>query len=105
MNYDLNQAASVLNKGQLQRIEDGQGSRVFCISGCLWLTQQGSPRDIVLNAGDEATLSHEGTTIVMALSDSRWLHAEAPASATPAKAQGHTLTALSAGLRRTLWLA
>jgi hypothetical protein len=105
MNNDLNQAASVLNKGQLQRIEDGQGSRVLCISGCLWLTQQGSPRDIVLNAGDEATLSHDGTTIVMALSDSRWLHAEAPTGAAPAKAHGKRLTALTAGMRRALWLA
>ena len=105
MNYDLNQAASVLNKGQLQRIEDGQGSRVFCISGCLWLTQQGSPRDIVLNAGDEALLSQDGTTIVMALSDSRWLHTEAPSGATPAKTHRESLTALSAGVRRALWLA
>ena len=105
MNNDLNQATSVLNKGQLQRIEDGQGSRVLCISGCLWLTQQGSRRDIVLNAGDEFTVSHGGTTIVMALRDSRWLHAETPASATLAEAHGNRLTALSAGVRRALWLA
>ena len=105
MNNDLNQAASVLNRGQLQRIEDGQGSRVLCISGCLWLTQRGSPRDVVLNAGDEFTLSEDGTTIVMALSDSRWLHAELPVAATAAKAQGNRLTALSAGVRRALWLA
>jgi len=103
MNNDLNRAASVLNKGQLQRIEDGQGSRVLCISGCLWLTQQGSTRDIVLNAGDEFTLSQDGTAIVMALSDSRWLHAEAPAHAPQAvKAYGRSL---SAGVRRALWLA
>jgi len=105
MNNDLNQAASVLNKGRLQRIEDGQGSRVLCISGCLWLTQQDSPCDIVLNAGDEASLSHGGTTIVMALSDSRWLHSEAPGGATPAKTHGKSLSALSAGVRRALWLA
>ncbi len=105
MNNDLNQAASVLNRGQLQRIEDGQGSRVLCISGCLWLTQQGSSRDVVLNAGDEFTLSRDGTTIVMALSDSRWLHTAAPAGARPAGARGDTLTALTAGVRRALWLA
>ena len=105
MNNDLNRAASVLNKGQLQRIEDGQGSRVLCVSGCLWLTQEGSQRDIVLNAGDEFTLSHDGTTIVMALSDSRWLHAEAPVATAAAKVDGSRLTALTAGVRRALWLA
>lgn len=105
MNNDLIQAARVLNKGQLQRIEDGRGSRVLCIGGCLWVTQQGSRRDIVLNAGDEFTLSRDGTTIVMALCDSRWLRAEAPMGATPAKAHGTRLTALSAGVRRALWLA
>jgi len=105
MNNDLNRAASTLNKGQLQRIEDGQGSRVLCISGCLWLTQEGSPRDVVLNAGDEFTLSRNGTTIVMALSASRWLHTEAPAGARPARVHGDTLSALTAGVRRALWLA
>jgi hypothetical protein len=39
----------------------------------------------------------------MALSDSRWLHAEVPAIAPPAvKAFGKSL---SAGVRRALWLA
>jgi hypothetical protein len=105
MNHDLNQTTRVFNKGQLQRIEDGQGDRVLCVSGCLWLTQQGSRRDIVLNAGDEVALSHDGTTIVMALSDSRWLHAKVPVRAAPARIHGKALEALSAGVRRALWLA
>ena len=54
MNHDLNQSSTFLARGTLQRIDDGRGTWVQCLSGTLWLTQQNDARDIVLEAGDEA---------------------------------------------------
>ena len=106
MNNDLNRAASALNKGQLQRIEDGQGSRVLCISGCLWLTQQGSRRDIVLNAGDEIHPvprrhhdRHGAERFALAACRGAWSAHGQPES------PWRQADALSAGVRRALWLA
>lgn len=73
MKTDLSLAASTLARGQLQRIEDGRGLLVQCLGGRLWLTQEGERRDIVLEAGDEAPIEHDGLTILSALRDSRYV--------------------------------
>lgn len=65
--------ATVLARGALQPITDGRGSCVQCLSGTLWLTQQGEVRDIVLEAGDMAVIERNGTSIVFALSDARFV--------------------------------
>jgi len=41
MHTDLKLAATVLKRGQLLRLQDAQGSLVLCLSGTLWLTQEG----------------------------------------------------------------
>ena len=73
MNNDLYRAAHDLAKGQLHRIHDGQGLRVQCLSGCLWLTQESDPRDVVLEAGDAFTIDRAGNTYLSALADSRFV--------------------------------
>ena len=73
MNHDLNQSSTFLARGTLQRIDDGRGTWVQCLSGTLWLTQQNDARDIVLEAGDEARIERTGTSIVSALSDARFV--------------------------------
>lgn len=73
MDTDLSRAANELAKGNLYRIRDGQGRRVECLSGCLWLTQHNDPRDIVLEAGDGFTIDRAGDTFLSALSDSRFV--------------------------------
>lgn len=96
MNSDLNLCATTLKRGQLQRIEDGQGRLVQCLSGTLWLTQHDDQRDIVLEAGDEALIERDGLSILSALSDARFvlsrepsplasLRRVRPASAVPAR--------------------
>ena len=52
MHTELNLAATSLQRGQLQRLQDARGSLVLCLSGTLWLTQEGDLQDIVLEAGD-----------------------------------------------------
>ncbi len=83
MNHDLNLSSTFLARGTLQRIDDGQGTWVQCLSGTLWLTQQDDARDIVLEAGDEARIERAGTSIVSALSDVRFvlLRGDAPPQA------------------------
>ncbi len=73
MDNDLYRAAHDIAKGQLHRIHDGQGLRVQCLSGCLWLTQRSDPRDVVLEAGDAFTIDRAGDTYLSALADSRFV--------------------------------
>jgi len=73
MNTDLNLSATHLRRGELLRVQAGQGSLVQCLNGTLWLTQDGDLRDIVLEAGDEALIERDGLSIISALSDSRFV--------------------------------
>ena len=73
MKTDLIHSATDLSRGQMLRIEDGQGSLVLCLNGTLWLTQEGDQRDIVLEAGEEALIEHDGLSILNALSDARFV--------------------------------
>jgi hypothetical protein len=73
MNTDLNLSSTRLQRGELQRINDGEGKRVLNLQGTLWLTQQGDARDVVLEAGDMARIEHDGLSIVSALSDARFV--------------------------------
>jgi hypothetical protein len=73
MHTDLTLAATSLKRGQLQRLQDARGSLVLCLSGSLWLTQEGSLKDVVLEAGDEARIDHDGLSILSALADSSFV--------------------------------
>ena len=50
MNNDLLRLAS-LAKGRVRRVGAAHGRRVECLSGALWITQDGDLRDIVLSRG------------------------------------------------------
>ena len=73
MNNDLNHAASHLVKGQLQRIQDGLGTRVLALRGRLWLTQEGDLRDIILDPGEDFLIDHQGASYLSALADSSFV--------------------------------
>jgi hypothetical protein len=73
MHTDLLTPAIELARGALHRIENGRGALVHCLRGRLWLTQEGEARDIVLDAGESATVEHDGLTILSALRDSSFL--------------------------------
>lgn len=73
MNNDLNHSATSLARGKLQRIQDGKGLQVLCLTGDLWLTQHADPRDIVLEAGDEFTIELNGASYLSALTDSSFV--------------------------------
>jgi hypothetical protein len=73
MRTDLNLAAIMLPRRALHRLEDARGQLVSCLTGTLWITQQGDGRDIVLQAGDDALIEHDGLTLLTALEDARFV--------------------------------
>ena len=66
----LGQSKLGLERDQLVAVRDGKGVRVACLSGALWITQEQSTADVVLEAGQSVVIDHPGLTLVMALSPS-----------------------------------
>ena len=83
MRNDLMFDTRPLAKGRIRRVHHPLGRRVECVSGALWVTQDGDPRDIVLTAGDSFAFDQRGDALISALDDSRFLLLEtcAPAAA------------------------
>jgi hypothetical protein len=56
--------ASVRLEGEtVLRIRDGRGTRLRCAGGIVWITQEGSANDTVLETGSDVTLEFDGTTL------------------------------------------
>ena len=62
MNNDLILGARTLAKGRIRHVPPHLGRRVECLSGALWITQDGDLRDIVLGAGRERSPSTVAAT-------------------------------------------
>lgn len=73
MNTDLRLPAISLHHGHTHQVKDGKGLRVACLTGTLWLTQQDDRRDIVLEAGDVATIERDGLSLLTALADAQFV--------------------------------
>ncbi|XHR27709.1 MAG: DUF2917 domain-containing protein [Chthoniobacteraceae bacterium] len=55
-------------KGELLRVPgDGGGFRIECRSGKVWITQEGDPRDLVLERGEAAETEGHGLVLVESL--------------------------------------
>jgi len=78
MNNDLNLSAQRLTRGALHTVRNGRGALLQCLAGTLWLTQEDDQRDIVLEAGEEKLIEHDGLSIVSALSDASFLLLRSP---------------------------
>jgi hypothetical protein len=73
MNTDFTAAARVLANGRIDRVGDPLGRRVECLTGCLWITQDGDLRDLVVQAGEGVLLDRPGAALISALADSQYL--------------------------------
>ena len=73
MNQDLINGSRSLDKGRIRRVHADKGRRVECLSGSLWITQDGDPRDIVLGAGEAFDFDRRGDALLSAFDDSRYL--------------------------------
>lgn len=59
-----------LVRGNMVRIEDGRGMMVRVVSGEVWITEEGDPRDRFVTAGRDVRIVSSGVTLVSALSRS-----------------------------------
>ena len=68
MNIELQSGGLRLERGQLLKVRDGEGSTVCALEGAVWITEDHQPKDIVLEAGQCYQLRNRGLAIVHALS-------------------------------------
>jgi|KBSMisStaDraftv2_1062788.scaffolds.fasta_scaffold264861_2 hypothetical protein len=52
-----------LNGDMVLRIRDGRGTRLRCAGGTVWVTQEGSANDTVLDMGTGMVVEFDGTTL------------------------------------------
>ena len=79
MNNDLLLGAHALGKGQVRRVHEVRGRRVECLSGAIWVTQDGDYRDIVLEAGEGFTFGDDGDVLLSGLANARYALLDASA--------------------------
>ena len=73
MNQDLINGSRSLDKGRIRHVRAEKGRRVECLSGSIWITQDGDLRDIVLGAGEAFDFDRRGDALLSAFDDSRYL--------------------------------
>lgn len=63
MSATARHASVHLNGDMVLRIRDGRGTRLRCAGGVVWVTQEGSANDTVLDMGTAMTVEFDGTTL------------------------------------------
>jgi hypothetical protein len=58
-----------LPQGTLLRVREGAGVAITTHEGEVWITEQNSPRDVLLRAGEQFRLGRPGLAIVQVLGD------------------------------------
>jgi DUF2917 family protein len=67
MKIELDADGLDLQAHQVVRFDDAVDTRVVCLRGQVWITQDDDPRDIVLGPGDDFTLDRRGLALATAL--------------------------------------
>lgn len=73
MNHDLLNGSRSLARRALHRLDLAIGDRIECLTGCLWVTHDGDPRDVILEAGQGHVVDRATPLLVSALEASRYL--------------------------------
>ena len=73
---------TTIPKGRTVRIQDAAGVELTVAAGCLWVTYENDPVDIVLNPSEMLRVSRNGATLIHAMRDTR-LRIAYPAFAGP----------------------
>lgn len=63
---------------QLFELPDASSARILCTSGCLWLTLDDDPRDVILHAGDSFVAGAPRRALLYALEGSAFVLGAAP---------------------------
>ena len=78
MNIALDASTLSLGRDGLLAVRDAQGSRVRCLSGSLWITEDHSAGDTIVAAGECFRIRRGGLTLIMALQPATLQLAESP---------------------------
>jgi len=70
MNLDLERPTLSLDAGQVVALDDAEGSRISTRLGTVWVTFEGSIKDVILGPGESIIVARNGRTLVQALRQS-----------------------------------
>lgn len=91
MNQPLRHPLIDLPRGATLRVADGRAHVVAVFEGQVWLTQDGDPRDVILEAGDSFAFDSPGLVLVQAFRGSRLLVSDAALEAPALPFSAHEL--------------
>ena len=69
MNIELASGALRLARGQTLKVRDGAGSTICAREGTVWITEENSRKDVVLEPGHCFRLQNRGLALVQAIAD------------------------------------
>ena len=69
MKLEFQAAALRLARGQTLKLQDGVGSTICAREGVLWITEENSRKDVVLEPGACFRVAKPGLTLVQAFAD------------------------------------
>jgi hypothetical protein len=84
MNANSGHLLQRLGTGKLIGIDHGEGARVNCVEGALWITQSNDPRDIIINGGESFVLDRPGLALVCAAAGPAVVAVDVPRPLPPA---------------------
>lgn len=67
MQIEITSSTFTLAPAGLLIVQDGEGSRVVCRSGSLWVTQEGDVKDTIVGSGEVITIRKPSRTVITAL--------------------------------------
>lgn len=67
MELHIDRPLIALETGQVVTLDDAAGTRVTARYGKVWVTEEGSPDDHIVNPGEAYVLGRDGRTVVQAL--------------------------------------
>jgi hypothetical protein len=59
--------------GQMLRVDAPLGHEIVCVQGSLWITHDGDPKDIIVDAGQRYVADRHAPLVVYALDKARFL--------------------------------
>jgi len=91
MKIDFGPSSFSLPRDGVVHLEDAEGASVICLSGALWLTQEGREDDVILHPGESLRVANDGLTLITALRGGEL-------RITEARTEGHELLRRAAAL-------
>jgi hypothetical protein len=71
MKLELDSTALRLDRGQTLKLTGGAGSTICAREGTVWITEENSSKDIVLEPGSCYRIGNPGLTLVQAFADAQ----------------------------------